>query len=297
LLVPTTPVHGFDGIRITLLGTGGGPAPSKERLGPATLIEAGEEVLLFDCGRGVVQRLAQAGMALHKVQQVFLSHLHADHTVGCPDLWLSGWLRGRDEPLQVLGPKGTVAMMSHISQAFEADIASRVVDNKAGARILAREIEENVIYQTDRVRVTAFVVDHGPMEPAYGFRVDSNGRSVVISGDTRYSENLIRNARGASVVIHEVMAIDQGLLEDSERLRKVLVIHTTPEEVGKVFKATRPGLAVLSHVILMQTKESDLIRRIRSQYSGTLELGYDLMVIEIQNEIQIRGAPSDRPVN
>src|SRR5262245_27762546 len=115
----------FDGIRVTLLGTGA-LAPSIERFGPATLVEAGQSVLLFDCGRGVTQRLSQAGIGLSEVDAVFLTHLHSDHVNGLPDLWLTAFARGRPEPLLLFGPKGTVAMAQHLQQAFSVDIASRI---------------------------------------------------------------------------------------------------------------------------------------------------------------------------
>jgi ribonuclease Z len=287
------PACAFDGIRVTLLGTGG-PQPSVERFGPATLVEAGEAVLLFDCGRGVTQRLAQAGMPLKDIDAVFLTHLHSDPTVGFPDLWLTGWLRGRPHPILVFGPAGTQDMMRHLEQAFRADIASRPNVSPDAAAIDARDVGENVVYQTDDVTVTAIVVDHGSIAPAYGFRVDYQGRrSVVISGATRYSENLIRDARGVQLLIHEVAAADPELLRTSERLRNIIGMHSTPEDAARVFRQARPYLAVYSHIELFDVSEDELVRRTRAQYSGALQVGRDLMVIEIQNEVQVRAAPSD----
>ncbi|MSQ60817.1 MAG: MBL fold metallo-hydrolase [Betaproteobacteria bacterium] len=295
LLVPAPFALAFDGIRVTLLGTGSGAAALAERAGPSVLVEVGRDVLLFDCGRGVAARLAAAGMSPAKVQKVFLTNLGSDRTVGCADLWLSGWHRGRDEPLPVTGPQGTVEMMGHLQRAYALDIQARFRENKAGARIDASDISENLVYESEHSRVMAFVVNHGPMDPAYGYRIESGSRAVVISGATTYSENLIQNARRASVIIHEVMAVHGDFLEDSERLRKELATHTTPEDAAKVLRATRPGLAVLSPVEFVEVKDSEVMRRVRRQYPGTLEMGYDLMVIEIQNEIQLRGVPSDRP--
>jgi ribonuclease Z len=284
-------VHAFDGIRVTLLGTGA-LAPSITRSGPATLIEAGDEVLLFDCGRGALQRLQQAGVRVQDLDAVFLTHLHSDHTVGLPDLWLTGWATGRVTPLTVYGPEGTEAMLKSLRDAFQADIASRSAPG--GAALEAHDIVENVVYRSDAVTVTAFVVDHGAIKPAYGFRVDyRGGRSVVLSGDTKYSENLISNARGAQLLIHEVAAADPQALERSERLRDIMSLHTSPEEAARVFKAAHPYLAIYSHIILLDTNEDELLRRTRATYRGAVEVGRDLMVIEIQNEVQLRNAPSD----
>jgi ribonuclease Z len=286
------PALAFDGIRVTLLGTGA-LVPSIERSGPATLIEAGQSVLLFDCGRGVTQRLSQTGVALNDIDAVFLTHLHSDHTVGLPDLWLTAYARGRAEPIPLFGPEGTVAMARHLEAAYSADVGSRAGAASA-AGLDAHDIGENVVYQTDELSVTAFVVDHGPMKPAYGFRIDYQGRrSVVLSGDTRYSENLIRNARGVQLLVHEVAAADAELAQSSERVRSILDLHTTPEEAARVFRQARPYLAVFSHIVLLGVKEDEVMQRTHDAYRGPVEMGKDLMVIEIQNEVQVRNTPSD----
>ena len=283
----------FDGIRVTLLGTGA-LVPSIERFGPAILVEAGQSVLLFDCGRGVTQRLGQAGVGLNEVDAVFLTHLHSDHVTGLPDLWLTGLARGRPEPLLLYGPEGTAAMARHLQHAFSADIASRHDAAAQAGAIDAHDIAENVVYQTDQLVVTAFVVDHGPIEPAYGYRIDYQGRrSVVLSGDTRYSENLIRNAKGVQLLVHEVAAADPELARSSPRVRGILDIHTTPEDAARVFRQARPYLAVYSHIVLLGVKEDEVMRRTHESYRGPVEMGKDLMVIEIQNEVQVRSAPSE----
>jgi ribonuclease Z len=292
VLCCSVPALAFDGIRVTLLGTGA-LAPSIDRFGPAILVEAGSAVLLFDCGRGATQRLGQAGVGLGEVDAVFLTHLHSDHIVGLPDLWLTAFARGRSDPLPVFGPEGTVAMARNLEQAFSADIASRTGAAALAAAIDAHDIGENVVYQTDEVIVTAFVVDHGAIKPAYGYRVDYQGRrSVVLSGDTRYSENLIRNAKGVQLLVHEVAAADPELAQ-TPGARSILDIHTTPEDAARVFRQARPYLAVFSHVVLLGVKEEDVMRRTHDNYRGLVEMGKDLMVIEIQNEVQVRSAPSD----
>jgi ribonuclease Z len=287
------PAWAFDGIRVTLLGTGA-LVPSIERFGPAILVEAGRSVLLFDCGRGAAQRLSQAGIALSDVDAVFISHLHSDHIVGFPDLWLTGFARGRPEPLLVYGPAGTVAMARHLEEAFSADIASRIGAVAQAAAIDAHDIAENVVYQTEELVVTAFIVDHGPIKPAYGYRIDYQGRrSVVLSGDTRYSENLIRNARGVHLLVHEVAAADPELVRTSSMVRGILDIHTTPEDAARVFREARPYLAVYSHIVMLGVKEDEIMRRTHEGYRGAVQMGKDLMVIEIQNEVQVRGAASE----
>jgi ribonuclease BN (tRNA processing enzyme) len=129
-------LHGSDlagqSIKVTLLGTGG-PLPSLERFGPSTLIEAGGRTFLIDAGRGALQRLAQAGAPWQAVDGVLLTHLHSDHIVGLPDLWLTGWLvlPGRARPLTVWGPRGTTSMLAHFREAFAFDIRLRQSDDGA----------------------------------------------------------------------------------------------------------------------------------------------------------------------
>jgi hypothetical protein len=157
----------------------------------------------------------------------------------------------------------------------------------------AHEIGENVAYQTAEVTVTAIVADFPLVPQAFSYRVDYGHRAVVLSGDTRFSENIVRSARGVNVLIHEVAAASQGALENSPQLREVMASHTAPEEAGSVFHAARPYLAVYSRQLLFGVTKRELLQRTRRTYRGALEIGYDLMIIEVQNEVQIRSSPSD----
>jgi ribonuclease Z len=284
-------------IKVTLLGTGS-PPPVMNRFGPSTLVEAGEQKLLFDAGRGALQRLTQFKVRWPDVQGVFLTHLHSDHVVGFPDLWLTGWLLGRNVPVQVWGPRGTREMMSHLEQAYEYDIRIRLYYDRAapdGVVLLAEDISEGVVYDKDGVKVTAFEVDHTPVKPAFGYRIDYAGRSVVLSGDTRVSENLIRYAQGVDVLVHEVAALEtfQRAGVPPERAKSIIALHTTPEQAGEVFARTKPKLAVYSHIVLPTATEQDLIPPTRKTYAGPLELGEDLRVIAVGEKIEVRRpAPS-----
>jgi ribonuclease Z len=161
-------------LKVTLLGTGA-PRPVMSRFGPSIFVESGKEKLLFDCGRGATQRLYQLKSPFTEVTGLFLTHLHSDHTVGIPDLWLIGWALGRNTPLPVWGPEGTKAMMEHLQQAYAYDIhIRRDVDTKlpgAGAEVIVKDIEEGVVYNSAGVKVTAFIIDHGEIKPAFGYRV------------------------------------------------------------------------------------------------------------------------------
>ncbi len=255
LLGPT--LSQAQGLKVTLLGTGR-PAPEIERFGPSTLVEAGGNTFLFDCGRGVTQRLWQMKIRLGAVNSLFLTHLHSDHVVGIPDLWLTGWLPPpfgrRSTTFRVWGPTGTKEMMSYLERAYQWDIRTRRADEKlpeSGVAIVASDIAEGIAYEKDGVKITAFDVDHGDViKPAFGYRIDYAGRSVVISGDTRPSENLVRFAQGADVLIHEVAAAKEELLRRSDVVRRIIGHHTTPEQAGTVFARVRPKLAVYTHIVL-----------------------------------------------
>jgi ribonuclease Z len=251
--------------------------------------------LLFDTGRGVLQRLFQLQTPLQAVRTVFLTHLHSDHVVGLPDLWLTGWLMGEPEvPLRVWGPRGTKAMLAHLDQAFQFDVRIRLYDDRPppqGIVLLAEEITEGVVYAHNGVTVTAFEVDHYPIQPAFGYRIDYAGRSVVLSGDTRFSEHLIQCAHGVDVVVHEVIVADllrarpHGNPEWTER---IIAHHTTAEQAGEVFARVQPKLAVYTHIIPVTATANDLLPPTRKTYTGPLEAGEDLMVIDIGDTVTVR---------
>jgi ribonuclease Z len=283
-------------LRVTLLGTGY-PRPVMERFGPSILVEAGKEKLLFDCGRGATQRLYQLKVPFSEVTALFLTHLHSDHVVGIPDFYLTGWIFGRSTPLRVWGPAGTAAMMSHLEQAYEFDIhVRRDIDEKLpaqGVMVAAKDVEPGVVYQNGDLKVTAFLVDHAPLKPAFGYRIDYAGHSVVLSGDTRFNENLIQVAQGTDVLIHEVIDPEAYRAGDhvysDEQKQKVINHHTTTEQAGVVFSRVKPKLAVYSHVVPFDA--TDLIAHTRKTYSGPLEVGEDLMSIEIGDRITVHRAP------
>ena len=154
------------------------------------------------------------------------------------------------------------------------------------------------MYERNGVKITAFDVDHGAaIRPSIGYRVDYAGRSVVISGDTRFSENLIKFASGTDVVIHEVAAAKDELLRDDEASRRIIGNHTTPQQAGTLFERVKPKLAVYSHIILLGPAASaptvqELVAMTRQSYSGRLEVGEDLMTIGISDRIEVQRATS-----
>ena len=287
-------------LQVTLLGTGS-PIPVLERFGPSLLVEAGPEKLLFDCGRGTSLRLWQLHIPLGAVTAVFLTHLHSDHVVGIPDLWLTGWLPPpfghRTRAFQIWGPIGTKEMMANLQKAFATDIRFRTADGipVQGIAIAAEDVGQGLVYERDGIKVTAFEVDHATAKPAFGYRIDYRGRSVVLSGDTRPSENLIRFSKDVDVLIHEVAWARPELLQKSQAARIIIGLHTTPEQAGTIFARVKPRLAVYSHIVLITTdpafsepSDADVLKLTREKYVGPLEMGQDLMTIRIGNNIDVR---------
>ena len=273
-------------VKVTLLGTGS-PTASAERMGPCTLVEAGSERLLFDAGRGCAIRLAQARVPWSEMTNVFLTHLHADHTFALPDLFLTGWILGRSDSLHVRGPSGTKEMLASMIHALDVDIASRLGSGmraRQPPKYVATEVEGGVVYEPGGMKVTAFEVDHS-VKPAFGYRIDFNGRSVVLSGDTRYSETLIRNAQGVDVLVHEVVFGSSDMTAEQQLIANA---HTLPEKAAQVFTATKPKLAIYSHLILFGVSDDDVMAATRKVYSGRVEMGTDLTVIEIGDNITVR---------
>ncbi len=286
-------------VRVTLLGTGN-PRPNLERFGPSILLETSETRLLFDAGRGSIQRLFQIGQAplLRSVSQVFLTHLHSDHVVGLPDLWLTAWLFGRTTPLQVAGPAGTTRLTNGLQEAYGFDVSIRTTDEglpAAGGQLRGRDVLPGVVYEAQGVRVTAFEVDHGPVKPAYGYRVDAAGRSVVFSGDTREIAALVEQARGVDLFVCEVISPEverrRNQLADDTAVERVLARHISPEQAGRIFAEARPRLAVYSHIVPSPAGPEDLLPPTRKVYDGRVEAGYDLMTITIGDTIDVRPRP------
>ena len=277
-------------IKVTLLGTGT-PPPIMERFGPSILVQAGGENLLFDAGRGCLQRLRQANLSYDKLDALFLTHLHSDHIVGIPDLWLTGWLVSlRATPLKIFGPVGTDKMIENLQKAFAYDIKMRIEDDNAsaeGCKLLVNEIQQGIIYEKNGVKVIAFEVDHYPIVPAFGYRIEYNGHAVVLSGDTRYSENLIKYARGTDLLIHEVV-VPLDTVNKSDPKYHIVAHHTTPQQAGKIFNEIRPKLAAYSHIANpYRRNEQEVIKQTKATYSGPLILGEDLMSFSIGDTVSI----------
>lgn len=286
-------------MQVLLLGTASGPTFNAQRLGISTLVVAGPEKLLFDAGRSLTTGMTRLAVNPVDVTKIFLTHLHSDHVISLPELLLFPWPQGRKTPLEVWGPTGTRSMMQKLQEAFVFDIRNRrhllPVD---GVNVVATDIREGVVYESNGVKVTAFLVDHSKA-PAFGYRIDFRGHSVAISGDTKPSENLVKFASGVDVIIHEVNRWKQDpvltgppdeLLPNSRQTRKQAIYiaedHTDGAEAGKVFERVKPKLAIFSHYGGLDPQAT--LALVRQNYSGPVEFGEDLMTIEIASQVSVR---------
>lgn len=295
------------GFKVVLLGTAGGPTFDAQRLGIGTLVIAGPEVLLFDAGRSISTGMVRAAVSPADVTNVFLTHLHSDHVASLPELLLFPWASdGRAKPFRVWGPDGTRAMMEHLQEAFAFDIhVRRDVDEHfpaEGINVIATDVKPGTVYDANGVKVTAFLVDHAPVAPAFGYRVDYRGHSVALSGDTRPSDSLVEAARGVDVLVHELgrWKHDPALSGPPDELlpgrrttrAQALTIaqhHTDPEEAGRIFASVKPKLAVFSHYNVI-ADPSAALRLVRQNYSGAVEFGEDSMTLEIGDTVTVHRA-------
>jgi ribonuclease Z len=282
---------------VRLLGTAG-PSLGYGQAEAGMLVVAGPEVLLFDCGHGVPDRLFQLNRI--SVSKVFLSHLHSDHTEGLAELWMNwdAWYSRGTTPLSVWGPgrdvdqpAGTADLTSHLASAWATDTHIRrdVVEHLPGSAIQMQTTEiqsEGVVYQSNGVTVSAFLVDHGPVKPAFGYRIDYQGHSVVFSGDTRPSDNLVQHAKGADLLVHEVIVTDPT---GNSSGNPIAAYHTSPEQAAGIFTQVAPRLAAYTHIV---GSPQGLVARTRAAgYNGPLEVGQDLTLFEIGDSITTLHCP------
>lgn len=271
--------------RIVLLGTGT-PNADPERSGPALAIVVNQTPYLFDCGPGVVRRAAAAvrkgvaALEAPNLKRVFITHLHSDHTLGLPDLIFTPWVLGRDTPLEVYGPPGTAEMVHHLRAAYREDIRIRLDGlepaNSKGYKVNVHEIKPGTVFRDDNVTVTAFPVKHGSWQHAFGFRVETADRTIVISGDTAPCQSLIDHAAGCDVLIHEVYSENAFKKRPPEWQRYHAAFHTSTRELAHIAAEVRPGLLILTHQLFWGTTDADLLAEIRESYDGPVVSGRDL---------------------
>ena len=283
------------GTRLVLLGTAGGPSAKKNRSQAANAVIVNGDIYIMDAGDGVVRQLSRAGFSVAKVRAVFITHHHSDHMVDYGTLLLRSWMTGRTEIIQTYGPTPLQQVTQDFLKYMRRDIELRISDEGRVPLvdlIRAHDIDQvGVIYADENVKVTVFEVTHGAAKPAYGYRFDSADKSIVFSGDTSPHENVVAAAKGADILVHEVVnvaAIDamiERVSPGNDALRRhILDNHTSTDDVGDI--ATRAGvkMLVVSHFggagDPVFDKPEVWEAAVRQHYSGPLIIGEDLAIIE-----------------
>lgn len=281
--------HTDAAVKVVLLGTGT-PIPDPDRSGPALAIVAGGKSYLVDAGAGVVRRAVAAArrdsipaLRVAQLERVFLTHLHSDHTIGLADLILTPAIMHRKGPLEVWGPEGTQAMVTHILEAYREDIRLRVYGlehgNRAAYHVVVHEIEPGVVYRDSNVIVTAFPVHHGSWPEALGYRFDAHGRTIVISGDEAPPlDTIVTYCDGCDVMVHEVYSA-KGLARLPAADREYHTrFHTSGVELGEMAARARPKLLVLTHMLFFGETAEEIAGEVRSRFPGRVAIGADLDV-------------------
>ena len=278
--------------KVVLLGTGT-PNPDPEHSGCSVAIVVNETSYIVDFGPGLVRQAAalspryggtMKALDVKNMKKAFLTHLHSDHTVGYPDLILTPWVEGRNEPLEVYGPEGIKEMTEYIIKAYQDDIKYRLYGlqpaNNQGWRVKAHEITEGIIYEDTNVKVEAFFVKHGTWPNAYGFRFTTHDKVIVISGDTSPCKNLLKYGKGADILIHEVYSKSGFDKKDPFWKKYHSTNHTSTYELAEIANKVKPGLLVLYHILFWGATEQELLEEISETYKGKVIVGSDLDVYD-----------------
>jgi ribonuclease Z len=282
-----------DELRVYLIGTGG-PELTPERAGMSTLIDVNGHKFLFDAGRGALQNIYLSRIHPNEVTKVFLTHLHNDHFEGLPSLWITPWFMfARKQKIEVWGPPGTAEMVQGMRLMLNHDVERRnnPVFRREDLDIKTSEVREGIVYDEGGIKVTAFPVEHVDGNPAFGYRLDAGNRSVLISGDTTYSENVVKYGNRVDLMVHNVAAFSERMTKAGE-MKPVLEKLTTPEQAAQIFSKAMPRLAVFSHIVKKELPgaagDAVVIQRTRQAgYSGPLQMGLDRMIVEVGDDIKV----------
>lgn len=271
--------------KIVMLGTGT-PIPDPDRQGPSLVIVVDSTPYFFDAGTGIVRRAVAAaregvpGLQMPRLRRVFITHLHSDHTLGLPDLLFTPWIQGRRAPLEVYGPPGTKRMVGSILDAWDEDIHERLATSAGpsatGWKADVHEITAGVVYKDSLVTVSAFAVPHSGWKYAFGYRIDTPDRSIVVSGDTRASPAIAAACDGCDVLIHEVYS-DSGFANiPAGRQKYHAQAHTSATQLGRIATDAHAKLLILTHILFFGASEDRVLAEVRSTFGGRVVLPRDL---------------------
>jgi ribonuclease BN (tRNA processing enzyme) len=273
--------------KLILLGTGT-PFADPTKSGPSLAIVVNNTSYIVDCGPGVVRRAAEASklgfpsLEAAQLKTLFITHLHSDHTIGLADIILTPAVLDRNAPIRIYGPVGSKKMTDDLMSAYKEDIAIRINGLEKGDaiayQVYTNEIKEGQIYKDSNLTVTAFNVQHGQWDNAFGFVFQTKDKKIVISGDCTYSENLIKYAKDCDILVHEVYS-DAGLKKRTQRWQDYhSSFHTSTYQLADIANKVKPKLLILNHQLTFGTSLQSLLDELKSKYAGPVVNGADLDV-------------------
>jgi ribonuclease Z len=294
-------------LHVGFCGTGS-PLPSRDRAAACTVVIADGKLFVFDMGGGSGNNLSMMGLPLDKIQGVWLTHLHSDHFEGLGPFTLQRWAgTSTKTPLPVFGPEGVTEITEGLNAVYRIDSTYRIAHHgeavvpPSGFGMTGAAVSQGVVYDSDGVKITAFAVDHDPIKPAFGYRVDWKGRSVTISGDTAFTPALAAAAKGSDLFVSELLSPRiVKILENASRkvgntnrakiFSDIQNYHISPEQAADVAKAANVGMLAFTHIVPSVPKplEFALTGDAASRYSGQIKIMHDGAIISIAGKGQFK---------
>jgi len=303
-----------DGLHVLICGAGG-PLPDTRRSGPCTGVIAGDKSYVFDAGAGNVRNLALMGFPFHKLEAIYLTHLHSDHIDGLGQLMLQTWIAGqRKTPIKIYGPEGITQVVNGFNAAYEIDKSFRTAHHgedvayPEGAGGIAVPIKHLASPASTPLAVTqenyslqAILVSHEPVEPAFGFRLDYKNRSVVIRGDTKFDDNILAASQNADLLIHEALDPEmvsqmadvleaKGQNQLAKIFRDIPDYHTTPEETARIAAQANVGELLMHHIVPplpIDLLEILFLGKAKKIYDGKITIAKDGMILSLPADTDI----------
>lgn len=284
-------------IEVTLLGTGS-PIPDPNRAGPSTLVRAGDQTFLIDCGRGVLQRLAAAGSGANQLSALLLTHLHSDHIADLGDVIITRWVSTFTPdapPLPIIGPPGTADVVDATLRAFGHDIDYRIAhhaDLTGPPQVEVREYTDGVVWDRDDVQIKVAPTDHRPVTPTIAFRIEHGGASVVAAGDTVPCPTLDALAAGAGALVHTVIRKDLIEMLPQQRIRDICDYHSSVQEAAATATRAGVGILILTHYVpgIAPGTEDDWRALAAAVFDRQIELGDDLHRVQVHPGVCTRSS-------
>ena len=290
LLLISTNIYA-DIIKIIILGSGT-PRVNIDRFSQSILVEHKKDKFLFDTGRGALLRLNQSNILPNEIHNIFFTHLHSDHLLGFADILMTGWVYHRNIPLNIFGPEGTENFVSSTLQSYKEDInvrsnAPEMLDKK-NLKSNITIINDGYTFKKNGLTIEAFSVKHEPFTHAFGFKIFNDKYCMIISGDTTFTENIIKKAKNCDILIHEIAHASEYTIEKFPKAEGVISYHTDTKQLSKIVNTVTPRLTILNHVLSLDgSSDNEILEDIKKYTSHNVLIAKDLMTIDLKDEIYI----------